>query len=394
MRLAAFIRANMTSIIHEWENFARTLVVSNNSSSPLALRDHIEEILLFIAADIQSPQTKQEQKQKSHGNQVPEEISTAAEVHASVRLAGGFDMEQMVSEYRSLRASVIRLWEEQQTEFKASDFTDFIRFNEALDQQITESIHHYTKKLDYSRGLFIGILSHDLRNPLGAIHMSAELLLKIGEMKERDEMLVQQIVTSTDRVVEIVSHLRDLTMARLGSGLPVVRHAMDMGYAARVLVEEMRAVHPDHTFTLEVIGDARGEWDRPRIGQVFSNLLGNAVQYGFKDMPIRVTVKGRAEEVILSVHNDGIPIPPDSIGRIFDSLTRGELKDGVSMEGSINLGLGLFITKEIVLAHGGVIGVTSSEKDGTLFNVRFPRTARTLLPETPAPIARLAVVAS
>ena len=109
------------------------------------------------------------------------------------------------------------------------------------------------------------------------------------------------------------------------------------------------------------------------MGQVFSNLLGNAVQYGFTDSPISVTIKGDSEEVTLSVHNDGIPIPPDVIGDIFHSLTRREVEDDEKHPGSTNLGLGLFITKEIVSAHGGRVDVTSSEKNGTIFTAKFPR---------------------
>ncbi len=392
MRLAAFIRAHTEPIMREWENFALTLISQSHSASPLALRDHIEELLVFIADDIQSPQTESEQKQKSHGKKLPDVRSSAAEIHAAVRLSGGFNMDQMVSEYRSLRASVIRLWEAQQNELKGLDLTDLIRFNEAIDQQITESIHHYTKKLDHSRDLFIGILSHDLYNPLGAARMSAELLLRIGNFEARETMLATQIVDSANRALEIVSHLHDLTLARLGSGLPVVRQTMDMGFAARVLVDEARAMHPEHTITIEVIGDTKGEWDKPRIGQVLSNLIGNAIQYGFKDLPIHVTIKDRKNEVILSVHNGGVPIPPETIGRIFDSLTRGVTKKTAAGD-SVNLGLGLFITKEIVEAHKGVISVTSTEKDGTMFTARFPRTACSVLSgqtKTNAPLLTLA----
>ena len=143
-----------------------------------------------------------------------------------------------------------------------------------------------------------------------------------------------------------------------------------MAFVSRQIADEMRAMHPARTFNLEISGDTEGEWDKPRIGQVFSNLLGNAVQYGFTDLPISIAIKGDSKEVSLSVHNDGVPIPTAVIGGIFDSLTRGRNSD---RPGSMNLGLGLYITKEIVSAHGGSVGVTSSEKDGTTFTARFPR---------------------
>lgn len=149
---------------------------------------------------------------------------------------------------------------------------------------------------------------------------------------------------------------------------------MDVAFVSRQLVDEMRALHPGRTFTLEISGDTEGEWDKPRIGQVLSNLLGNAVQYGFTDAPIGVTVEGNAEAVLLSVHNHGVPIAPDAIAGIFDSLTRGAPENG-DQPRSLHLGLGLYITKEIVSAHGGSIGVTSTEKAGTTFTISFPRSS-------------------
>ena len=121
------------------------------------------------------------------------------------------------------------------------------------------------------------------------------------------------------------------------------------------------------------LGDTKGEWDKARIGQVFSNLLGNAVQYSFRDTPISVTINGETKDVKLSVHNQGVPIPPDKAERIFDALTRNAAESGQEQPESTNLGLGLYITKEIVTAHGGTIDVISTEKGGTTFSARFPR---------------------
>lgn len=390
MRLAAFIQNHTRQITSDWENFALTLVSEGYNASPLALRDHIEHLLEFIAADIESVQTQSEQKKKARGNKAKHPQPSAAEIHASIRLAGGFNMDDMVSEYRSLRASVIRLWQAQQREPTLQDITDLTRFNEAIDQQLTESIHHYTKKLDYSRDLFLGILSHDLRNPMCAARMSAELALTIGGLTERQIMLVTQVIESSDRALEIVTHLLDLTRARLGSGLPIIRTAMDMGFVARVMVDEMRAMHPARDIQLKITGDMEGEWDKPRIGQVFSNLLGNAIQYGFKDVPIKVTLTAEKECIILCIHNDGVSIPTDTIGRIFDSLTRAR-KAGTDENSSesINLGLGLYITKEIVHAHSGTIGVTSTDKEGTMFTTRLPRTQRSSIAPAPAQIFTL-----
>lgn len=377
MRLAPFISANMPQIIAEWENFVLTLVPAACHMSPLALRNHIRGLLDFIVTDMKSDQSDSEQRTKSRGESAILLKHSAAEIHASIRLAGGFTMDQMVAEYRTLRASIIKLWEEQLPEKSNGDLLDLIRFNEAIDQQMTESIRHYTRKLDHSRGIFLGILSHDLRNPLGAVRMSAELALQMGGLNVRQSMLMSQVVESTDRATEIVGHLLDLTRARLGSGMPIVRELTNMEYIARVIVEEMRTMYPDRIINIEVSGNTEGEWDKPRIGQVLSNLLGNAIQYGFKDVPISVTVKGDGNAVELSVQNHGIPIAPELVDHVFDSLTRGSEHEDEGQPALFNLGLGLYISKEIVTSHHGIISVTSTEKEGTTFTIRIPRLAST-----------------
>jgi signal transduction histidine kinase len=144
-----------------------------------------------------------------------------------------------------------------------------------------------------------------------------------------------------------------------------------MEFVSKKLIDEMRGAFPERTIKLDVGGDLKGEWDKARVGQVFSNLIGNALQYSFKDSPISVTVKGSAADVLLTVHNEGAPIPPDKIAVLFNSLTRAT--DHGENAGSINLGLGLYIAKDIVVSHGGTINVTSTETDGTTFTARFPK---------------------
>jgi signal transduction histidine kinase len=373
MRLATFIRENSKEIIAEWENFARTLVPASEGMSPLSLRNHIHYILAFIADDIDSAQDEAEQIRKSHGEKPKDKMDSVAEIHAALRQAGGFNLDQMVSEYRALRASVTKLWGVQATAPTAETVADLIRFNEAIDQTLTESISYYSKKVDHSRDLFLGILSHDLRNPIGAMLMSAQLTEKIGTLSERQRMLIAQVVTSAGRATDILDQLLDLTRARLGSGLRILREQMDMAFVARELLEEMRTMHPDRSFTLEISGDTNGQWDKPRIGQVLSNLLSNAVLYGFQDLPIGVTIKGSSKEIALSVHNEGVPIAKEDIRGIFDALIRADSGEHEYAH-STSLGLGLYITKEIVTAHGGAVQVTSSEKHGTTFTARFPRT--------------------
>ena len=181
IRLPKFIHENEQEIVDQWEAFARTLAPSSANMAPLALRDHIHELLEFIVEDITLYQTPEDQTTKSQGKQPKSSVPSAAEIHAALRLAGGFDIEQMVSEYRALRASIIKIWCTMNDHMDATDIDDLTRFNEAIDQQLAESVSHYTQKVSHSKDLFVGILGHDLRNPLHTITMCAELILDLGK---------------------------------------------------------------------------------------------------------------------------------------------------------------------------------------------------------------------
>lgn len=311
-RLSQFIAENVELIVGEWEGFARTLMPISAAMTPNALRDHIHQILAFIVHDMVKSQSLEQQRVKSHGE--CDETNTAAQTHAAIRLAGGFDIGQMASEYRALRASVLKLWSRTSPAFDAKDIEDMTRFNESIDQELTESVNFYTQKVTQSRELVIGILGHDLRGPLQAITLSAELALHMGTLNERQTMLIGKMLESSERMGDLISNLLDITRARFGTGLPVVRAMMNMGFVAQQIVDEVRVVNPGRTIELTMSGRLVGQWDKARIGQVFSNLLGNAIQYGFKDSPIRVDLKGDLGAVVLSVANDGIPIPVEKRG--------------------------------------------------------------------------------
>ena len=242
-RLAAFMTENIKPIIVEWENFARTLTPTSDGMTPLALRDHIHQILHFIVNDIQSEQTPKEETIKSKGKKPRNRTSTAAETHAALRLSGGFNIGQMTSEYRALRASVIKLWRRTNPIMDETDFEDLTRFNEAIDQELTESVTYYTDEVLRSKDLFIGILGHDLRGPVQAIMLAADLLPRMGSLDERQAMLTGTMSKCVGRISGLIDNLADITRARFGGSLPIVRAAMDFGYVAHQLVDEIRAAH-------------------------------------------------------------------------------------------------------------------------------------------------------
>ncbi|MDQ6888317.1 MAG: sensor histidine kinase [Gemmatimonadota bacterium] len=374
MRLADFIATNSEPILAEWVAFAATCGPAGETLELAGLRDHAVAMLKNIIADLQTPQSDAEQEEKSKGNAAVgvEDTDTAAEVHGADRAESGFTLGEMVSEYRALRASVIRLWTVANGTLTGADLDDLMRFNEAIDQALAESVTRYTEDLDHSKEMFVAILGHDLRTPLGAVIMSSQFMLDTGGLIEPHLTLTARIARSSRRMNQMVGDLLDFTRSRLGSGVPIVREDIDLGDVARHAVDEMTAAQPDSVLQLHTSGSLHGTWDGARISQVLSNLLGNAVQHGSAKTTISLTVKGEEKEVVLRVHNRGAAIPKSEMRDLFSPLKR--LSSGETpVAHSSNLGLGLYIAERIVTAHGGTIDVNSSAEAGTAFTVHLRR---------------------
>jgi len=374
MELAVFIRSNLAVIVAEWEAFAHTYLPSAAHMDRSALRDHIIGLLRFIADDLETSETERERSEKAKGRGPKEggAHDSAAETHAALRFTGGFDTIEMVSEFRALRASVIKLWRAEWANTDAADILpDLLRFNEAIDQVMTESLGRFTQKLTHSGGLFVGTLVHDVRGPLAAVHNSAQALLTRCKLDDEQAGLVSQIETSTSLINRLVSDLIDAVHIHLHEDMPIAPAPMEIRSAVQEAVKEVQAAHPDRRISIETSGDLEGEWDRARVGQVLSNLIGNAVLHGSRTSAIDVTAKDAGHEVVLSVHTEGA-ISPDAIANVFDPLPRGEDENPIQSE-KARLDLGLFISKAIVTAHGGKITVTSSKQEGTTLAAHLPR---------------------
>ncbi|HEX6748067.1 MAG TPA: sensor histidine kinase [Longimicrobium sp.] len=376
MRLADFIVANREPILAEWEAFARTCTPASGAMDIVALRDHANEMLTVIAADLRTPQGEDARSEKSKGNAPDDgaDSPTAAEEHGAGRAESGFTVEQMVSEYRALRASVIRLWTLGRGELGPADLADLTRFNEAIDQSLAESLSRYTDDLDYSKEMFLAILGHDLRTPLGAVSTSAQFMLDTQELKEPSLTLTSRIASSSARMIQMVGDLLDFTRSRLGGGIPVVRADMSMAKAVHDVVDELAAARPDRTLQVETRGAQRGEWDCARITQALTNLVGNALEHGSPGTVVRVDVQGNDDEITVAVHNRGAAIAADRLNGIFNPMKPREAGGSTTAGGSAgHLGLGLYIAERIVNAHHGRIDVESSEERGTTFTVHLPR---------------------
>lgn len=220
----------------------------------------------------------------------------------------------------------------------------------------------------------MGIVSHDLRNPLSAIHLAANVLLRREHPDDRTKKSLERIVTSTDRATRLVRDLLDFTQARLGGGIRVSLAPVDLGGLLRSVIEEVQLSYPERTFELSQNGDGHVTWDADRIAQVITNLAANAAKYSPASSAIRLSFETdtEADLVTLRVHNTGSIISEAALQRLFVPFERGR---GTGSESDRSIGLGLYIVRQIANAHGGSVSARSNAESGTEFSVCLPRHA-------------------
>jgi signal transduction histidine kinase len=335
-----------------------------------ALRDHAHEMLDAIAREIETPRTPQMPAADAEGQKKSgADVATAAEGHGAGRANRGFSLAEIVAEFRALRVSVITLWMTRQSEMDKIDLLEMSRFNEAIDQAIADSVTRYSADLDHAKDRFIAILGHDLRSPLNATIMAVALLREAGDLSEPHRDLVARIAASTKTMNSLVSDLLDFARIRFGVGIPIETGPVDLEAVIKEVVAEVTASAPESDVRVEVAGDLRGEWDSSRIAQALTNLVTNAVEHGSTNSSIQVEARGTPSEIAVSVHNHGLVIPAERLGRLFDAMATPDDEE----RGNHHLGLGLYIVHSIVLAHGGTVHVDSSSDEGTTFTLRLPR---------------------
>jgi signal transduction histidine kinase len=369
VRLADFILSDMEAIVANWETFARTLPAAGGMEAS-ALRDHAEPILQAIAADLKTAQTPQQQRDKSHGLAQPlNAYETAAQTHAVLRARSGFDIKQLVAEYRALRTSVLTLWFARSPSRAVTDFDDVIRFNEAIDQALAESVDFFSFKVDQSRNLMLGMLGHDLRSPLQAIQLTAKLLaaLNAGEKVSR---AADRLITSGARMQQLVDDLLDFNRLQLGLRRRITTAASELETIARQEIQELRAAYPKREVELQCHGETLGAWDVKRVQQLLSNLVVNALTHGTADTAVKVLLTSDPKEVRIKVTNQGLVIDPLLSSEVLQPRKRGTLE--AELAANDGLGLGLFIASEVAKGHGGRIEVESSGTE-TVFTAVLPR---------------------
>lgn len=245
-----------------------------------------------------------------------------------------------------------------------------------VGHDVTDEVlaRHLTQRQEQERAEFeqqlIGIVSHDLRNPLNTILLGTVALLRREGLDDKSAKGLRRVQSAGERMLRMVRDLLDFTQARLGGGIAIVPAPMDLHAFARAVVEEAQANFPERAVRLETDGDATGVWDADRLAQVLTNLVSNALKYSAEDSPVTVRTRGEREEVSLEVHNWGVPISPEAVDHLFQPMQRATLHVD---KADRSVGLGLYIVKHLVDAHGGSVAVKSSAETGTVFTVRLPR---------------------
>jgi len=222
--------------------------------------------------------------------------------------------------------------------------------------------------LEY-RERVMGILGHDLRNPVTAVLSLSTTLSQRADVPDRAKEGLRHMHASAERMEQMIATLLDFTQLRFRGAPPLARESLDLEKLARTIVDELRTAHPTRDITLTARGELRGRWDVSRMGQVISNLVGNALTHGARESPVSVSLTSDTESVLIAVTNRGPIIPSDAVGKLFEPFWQAP-KEGAAK--SRGLGLGLFIVKQIVEAHGGDIAVESANEQ-TTFTVRLPR---------------------
>ena len=371
MRLATFIEQAEADIVAEAVAFARTLSVLGQGDEAL-LRNHIPEMLHTISADLRTAQSAIASIAKSRGEAAAAHVVTEADGHGKQRALAGLSIDQLVAEYRAMRASILRLWAKSGPP-GADAVADITRFNEAVDQAIAESIRAYVKETESRRQFFLAALGHDLRGPLNAIALTAAAL-NLDRANDPPQMAVhtRTLTRSAARMKQLLESLLDYNLIGLGRAMVLDLAPADLFHECEEEMSILRAAFPNARIELAAAGDCRGMFDASRIREALGNLVSNAAHHGELTEPVRVSVAGDSPDTVeISVTNAiREPISAAELVQLFDPMRRSSAKPASGQR--TNLGLGLFIAQEIAKALGGAVNAVCQAKV-ICFTVSLPK---------------------
>lgn len=397
VRLAEFIVENSERLVDEWENFARTAEPASAVMSREDLRNFVSAMLESIVEDMQTAQTLEEEFAKAHGLELNGAQKSTGERHGRARQSFKFSIQQLFSEYRALRASILRFWYKSGAASGNTDIEDITRFNEAIDELIASSIASFVKANEEAaeaeilhREEFLAMLAHELRNPLSPIDSASELL-QAGKL---DAIQIQRTSQIIGRQVRHMSSLINdlLDASRVTHGMITLQlKKIDLRNVANAAIEQTKPLMENRHHHLILNFPSEPVYlngDSQRLTQVFANLLNNAAKYTPADGLISLSIETVNDNAIVHVTDNGLGMEPELINRAFDLFSQGERSSDRLLGG---LGLGLALVKSLVDLHKGHASCQSNGLGaGTRFIVSLPKLA--VLPNAeasdmrPAPI--------
>ena len=360
MSLPHFIHESLDDILSEWE---RECGESPRGAKPVVRRVHFGKVLQAVAEEMKRSKAS--------------DAAAAAATVASLARRGGdapaspqSHASQLVDDYASLRASVVRQWRRKHPSPSAADLDDLVHFNEAMDRSLAELAATFSPSESQPHALFLGVLNHELRTSVASILMSAQVLTHRSTPGTPEAKAAQRILRSCEQVRQSLDALSDFTKVRLGEHLEIDRVRDDMGVLCRQALDAYARIDPERKVRLTSDGDLGGDWDTTRVREAVGGLLANAARFASRGSVVTIAVDGHAtDEVKVTVHGDGTPIDVETLQTIFDPVARVESENATYA----GLGLGLFIVRKVVDAHGGQVSVDASEEHGTTFTVVLPR---------------------
>ena len=370
MTLTEYIRTNAASLVREWVHGSSPSSVAAGHYSAAELGDRLQELLLHVAANIDDAACESDASGKNQ-----RDFAAWGQSHAKERLRQGFSLNDVVAEFCGLRVLVLQNWNRFPLADSAPARRDLLRFNRALDLGLAESIQHYSRAQTHTRDLFTGMLVHDLRNPLASIINLAAVLTRTPDGAGSTVQIARKLQRASTRMQAIIEEMLDVLRTRLGQLLPITPAPASLRDINQRVIEELAELHPDCKIEFTAEGNVDGVWDAERLWRVLSNLISNAVKYRAAGTSVRIAVADRGDAVETRISNQGSAIAAEDLVSMFDPMVRLRQHASYDSEASPGLGLGLYVARQLVLAHGGSIEARSS--DGwNIFTVRLPRASK------------------
>ena len=362
--LAKFLRAERESLIASWERLVLEdpgVPEATRLPEP-ALRNDMPALIEGIASALE----------RIDGRPVEDTewaIGGAATAHALQRFGAGYTLEAALRELSHFRSAMADIFYEHAVMPSRSEFRLMsVTIDETVAIVAARMRDEEQARMAHVRERFVAVLGHDLRNPLNAITIGAAGLLR-HQLPEREAAGVLRIARAAERMARMIADIYEFAAVRLApTGLRLAVQRSNIAELCNEVIEEMRLLHGSRAIVFQPREEVCGIWDRNRILRVLSNLLGNALTHSPLSSEVRVGVTLRGERVVVSVHNDGEPIEAAILPLLFNPFARG----GAAVNKADGLGLGLFIAREIALAHGGEIRVESTAERGTCFTLELP----------------------